>query len=123
MAKDSSKSGVFRYLDVSIRHARLERMTKLILAIQGRGLVAKPTDYNAENFARSVMICDVHKRFASASFPQELRLHVMKAGIPYNTTCDLSQKGITKMMADLRKEAHDLLLPLPPQNPSYERDP
>lgn len=31
------------------------------------------------------MVSDVQKLFVSASFPPELRLQVMKAGVPYNT--------------------------------------
>jgi hypothetical protein len=98
-------------------------MMQLTLPIQGRELVSKPTDYKAENFARSVMICDVHKRFASASFPPELRLQVMKAGIPCGTTCELSRNKLMKTVRDLIAEAYDLLLSPPQQKHSYERDP
>jgi hypothetical protein len=123
MAQDSSKAGVFRYLRVSTLEEELEQMTHLTPSKQGRELIAKPDDYNAENFARSVMICDVHKRFASASFPSELRLQVMKAGVPYNTTCELSQNKSMKTVRGLIAEAYDLLLCSPQQRHSYERDP
>lgn len=47
-------------------------------------------NYDIVSFARSVMVSDVHKLFVSASFPPELRLQVMKAGVPRNTVCKLS---------------------------------
>lgn len=74
------------------------------------------------SFARSVMVSDVQKHFAKASFPPELRLQVMKAGVPYNTTCKLSTFRSMKTMTDLRNEAHSFLL-FPPRQHWYQLDP
>jgi hypothetical protein len=69
-----------------------------------------PTNYDIVSFARSVMVSDVHKRFVDPSFPPELRLQVMKAGVPHHTICNLSVFNEIKRISDLRNEAHDLLL-------------
>ena len=69
-----------------------------------------PTNYDIVSFARSVMVSDVQKLFVSASFPPELRLRVMKAGVPYNTSCKLSLRRSMKNIEGLRNEAHRLLL-------------
>lgn len=69
------------------------------------------------------MTCDVHKRFASAFFPSEMRLQVMKAGIPYSTTYEFTRKMSFETEKDLMDEIHDLLLSSRQQKHSYERDP
>ena len=56
------------------------------------------------------MVSDVQKLFVSASFPPELRLQVMKAGVPHNTTSKLSLRLAMKTIEGLRNEAHRLLL-------------
>jgi hypothetical protein len=81
-----------------------------------------PTNYDIVSFARSVMVSDVQKRFADPKFPPELRLQVMKAGIPYNTTSKLSLSQSMKTIEGLRNEAHGLLL-FPPREHSYQLDP
>lgn len=58
-----------------------------------------------------------------SAFPPELRLQVIKAGIPYNTTCEVTRKQRFKTANDLIEVAHDLLLSSRQQKNSYERDP
>jgi hypothetical protein len=79
-------------------------------------------DYDITSFARSVMVSDVQRLFVDPSFPPELRLHVMKAGVPSNTTCNLSVFSSMKTIVDLRNEAHDLLLS-PARELWYQVDP
>ena len=64
------------------------------------------------------MVSDAQKHFVDATFPPELRLQVMKAGVPYNTICKLSLHRSMKTIEDLRTEAHGLLL-----FPWYQLDP
>lgn len=80
-----------------------------------------PTNYDIVSFARSVMVSDVQKLFVSASFPPELRLQAMKAGVPRNTVCKLSSFHSMKSVDGLRNEAHGLLL-FPPRERWYQLD-
>ena len=80
-----------------------------------------PMNYDVVSFARSVMVSDVQKLFTSASFPPELRMQVMKAGVPYNTTSKLSLRPSMKTIEGLKNEAHDLLL-FPPREHWYQLD-
>jgi hypothetical protein len=79
-------------------------------------------DHDITSFARSVMVSDVQRLFVDPSFPPELRLQVMKAGVPSNTTCNLSVFSSMKTIVDLRNEAHDLLLS-PARELWYQVDP
>lgn len=91
--------------------------------IQGRSPAQPvPTNYDIVSFARSVMVSDVQKRFVDPSFPPELHLQVMKAGVPYNTTSKLSLYRSMKSIEGLRNEAHGLLL-FPPREHWYQLDP
>jgi len=68
------------------------------------------------------MVSDAQQHFADASFPPELRLQVMKSGVPYNTTCKLSLSESLETAKGLRDQAHGLLLS-PPRELWYQLDP
>jgi len=98
-------------------------MAQLTPITQGRSAPQPiPMNYDIVSFARSVMVSDAQKRFADASFPPELRLQVMKAGVPYNTICKLSLHESMKTIENLRNEAHSLLLSHPCEH-WYQLDP
>ena len=59
------------------------------------------------------MAADARKLLMSASFPTELRLQVMKAGVPYNAICNLLLIGAFKTMIDMRHESQKLILSPP----------
>lgn len=68
------------------------------------------------------MVSDVQKRFVDPSFPPELRLQVLKAGVPYSSTRELRRYWSMEQFEVLKTEAHDELL-FPPWDDLYERDP
>lgn len=72
-----------------------------------------PMNYDIVSFARSVMAADARKLLMGASFPPELRLQVMKAGVPYNAICKLLLYGEMKTTADLRHESQKSILAPP----------
>lgn len=49
--------------------------------------IKRGQDTDAEARSNTVVAKDAHKRFASPSFPPELRLQVMKAGVLQTTCC------------------------------------
>jgi len=118
MADDSSNTGVLRYLEVSSQSTECDESAQLTSIVQGHSVkecIVRLLNLDIISYARSIMVSDAQKHFAKTSFPPELRLQAMRAGIPYNTTNRLADMvpWSSRTITHLRHEAHGLLLSLP----------
>jgi hypothetical protein len=127
MTDVSTGSTILRYLKDEVGYSItnkscVDHLTPITQGPAVAQLAQLGLKHDLVSFARSVMVSDTQNRLVDPTFPPELRLQVMKAGVPRSTSCNLQLARSWRTVDDLRNLAYNMLLS-PPRDQWYQRDP